>query len=109
MYPPAHTMVSIVRNTRAITIHTDLFPSDRKLLHVQKKGRPVSQCPHCRSLRKNRSQHVKCECHDKSHAKEDCPHLKEMQDDGEGMYILSMDYPVFLRDETSSLLCREQL
>jgi len=53
---------------------------DRKLLHVNKKGRPVSQCPHCRSLRKNRSQHVKCECHDKSHAKEDCPHLKEGQD-----------------------------
>lgn len=40
----------------------------------------MSQCPHCRSLRKNRSQHVKCECHDKSHAKEDCPHLKEGQD-----------------------------
>ncbi|KAK5093514.1 hypothetical protein LTR24_004225 [Lithohypha guttulata] len=53
---------------------------NRQLLHVNKKGRPVSQCPHCRSLRKNRSQHVKCECHDKSHAKEDCPHLKELQD-----------------------------
>src|SRR4051812_25466800 len=54
--------------------------SDRKLLHVNKKGRPVSQCPHCRSLRKSRSQHVKCECHDKSHAKEDCPHLKDLQE-----------------------------
>ncbi|KAK5083548.1 hypothetical protein LTR05_006051 [Lithohypha guttulata] len=58
--------------------------SERKLLHVNKKGRPVSQCPHCRSLRKNRSQHVKCECQDKSHAKEDCPHLKDLQQDGQG-------------------------
>ncbi|KAK5956689.1 hypothetical protein OHC33_002175 [Knufia fluminis] len=53
---------------------------NRKLLHVNKKGRPVSQCPHCRSLRKSRSQHVRCECHDKSHAKEDCPHLKDIQE-----------------------------
>lgn len=58
--------------------------ADRKLLHVNKKGRPVSQCPHCRSLRKNRSQHVKCECHDKSHAKEDCPHLKDIQEGASG-------------------------
>lgn len=61
--------------------------SDRKLLHVNKKGRPVSQCPHCRSLRKNRSQHVKCECHDKSHAKEDCPHLKDLQDSQSEPYL----------------------
>lgn len=51
---------------------------------MNKKGRPVSQCPHCRSLRKNRSQHVRCECHDKSHAKEDCPHLKDFQQEGSG-------------------------
>lgn len=50
--------------------------SDRPLVHVNKKGRPVSQCQHCRGLRKARSQHVKCECHDKAHAKEDCPHEK---------------------------------
>ena len=50
--------------------------TDRPLVHVNKKGRPVSQCQHCRGLRKSRSQHVKCECHDKSHSKENCPHDK---------------------------------
>lgn len=36
----------------------------------------MSQCQHCRGLRKSRSQHVKCECHDNSHTKENCPHDK---------------------------------
>ena len=50
---------------------------DRPLVHVNKKGRPVSQCQHCRGLRKSRAQHVKCECHDKTHSAEDCPHDKQ--------------------------------
>lgn len=37
----------------------------RPLTHINKKGRPVSQCPHCRGLRKSRTTHVKCECGDK--------------------------------------------
>ncbi|KAH8154144.1 uncharacterized protein LAJ45_01912 [Morchella importuna] len=36
--------------------------SDRKLLPIAKKGRPVSQCSHCRHMRKSRSAHVKCDC-----------------------------------------------
>ncbi|KAM3455783.1 hypothetical protein MY3296_002201 [Beauveria thailandica] len=36
--------------------------SDRPLQHIKAKGRPVSQCNHCRSERKNRSAHVKCQC-----------------------------------------------
>ncbi|RPA96701.1 hypothetical protein L873DRAFT_1829338 [Choiromyces venosus 120613-1] len=36
--------------------------SDRKLLPIAKKGRPVSQCNHCRQMRKARSAHVKCDC-----------------------------------------------
>lgn len=39
--------------------------SDRPLQHINKKGRPVSQCPHCRGLRKARSSHVRCECGEK--------------------------------------------
>ncbi|KAK5030297.1 hypothetical protein LTR13_008316 [Exophiala sideris] len=61
-----------VRGHRVSSCHH----SDRPLVHVNKKGRPVSQCQHCRGLRKARSQHVKCECHDKAHSKEDCPHEK---------------------------------
>ncbi|OAA72553.1 hypothetical protein ISF_01626 [Cordyceps fumosorosea ARSEF 2679] len=37
-------------------------PPDRPLQHIKAKGRPVSQCNHCRSERKNRSAHVKCQC-----------------------------------------------
>ncbi|KAH8650491.1 copper fist DNA binding domain-containing protein [Ilyonectria robusta] len=36
--------------------------ADRPLQRVQKKGRPVSQCGHCRSLRTSRSVHTKCKC-----------------------------------------------
>ena len=45
---------------------------DRALTHINKKGRPVSQCPHCRGLRKARSSHVQCECGSKPHTKEEC-------------------------------------
>ena len=53
---------------------------DRTLTHINKKGRPVSQCPHCRGLRKARSSHVQCECGAKPHAKEEC-HDKENKGD----------------------------
>ncbi|KAI9883894.1 MAG: V-ATPase V1 sector subunit E [Watsoniomyces obsoletus] len=49
--------------------------ADRPLLHINKKGRPVSQCPHCRAVRKSRSAHVRCECGDKSQAKTRYPPL----------------------------------
>ncbi|KAL3421978.1 copper fist DNA binding domain-containing protein [Phlyctema vagabunda] len=49
--------------------------SDRPLQHINKKGRPVSQCTHCRTLRKSRSAHVRCECGEKNaHAKGACNH-----------------------------------
>ena len=56
---------------------TGPFSIDRPLTHINKKGRPVSQCPHCRGLRKSRASHVKCECGDKPHGKEDCVHLEK--------------------------------
>ncbi|KAI5302806.1 hypothetical protein KEM56_000336 [Ascosphaera pollenicola] len=31
---------------------------DRPLSHVNKKGRPVSQCQHCRGLRRSKSSHA---------------------------------------------------
>lgn len=34
----------------------------------------MSQCPHCRGLRRARSSHVKCDCGEKPHAKEDHEH-----------------------------------
>ncbi|KAG8532819.1 uncharacterized protein KY384_002697 [Bacidia gigantensis] len=48
-----------------------LLVSDRPLQHINKKGRPVSQCPHCRGLRKSRATHAACECGSKPHKKED--------------------------------------
>lgn len=50
-----------VRGHRVSSCHH----SDRPLTHINKKGRPVSQCAHCRGLRKSRTTHVKCECGDK--------------------------------------------
>ncbi|KAH9831713.1 uncharacterized protein C8Q71DRAFT_683524, partial [Rhodofomes roseus] len=36
--------------------------TDRPLYEVKKKGRPVTQCEHCRELRKIKQVHVKCMC-----------------------------------------------
>ncbi|PGH14254.1 hypothetical protein AJ80_05994 [Polytolypa hystricis UAMH7299] len=47
--------------------------TDRPLSHIKKKGRPVSQCPHCRQARKSRTSHVKCQCGEKPHTKLQCP------------------------------------
>ncbi|KAL8873779.1 MAG: hypothetical protein Q9198_006973 [Flavoplaca austrocitrina] len=57
--------------------------SDRILLHINKKGRPVSQCPHCRGLRKARASHVKCECGEKPHTKEACVDVVSQKDRSE--------------------------
>lgn len=45
---------------------------DRPLNYVHKKGRPVTQCQHCRGSRKSKSSHVKCECGEKTHSKSEC-------------------------------------
>ncbi|KAL6306872.1 hypothetical protein BKA93DRAFT_771315 [Sparassis latifolia] len=36
--------------------------TDRPLYEIKKKGRPVTQCEHCRELRKTKQVHVKCMC-----------------------------------------------
>ncbi|ORY81458.1 hypothetical protein BCR37DRAFT_337717, partial [Protomyces lactucae-debilis] len=36
--------------------------ADRPLFEIRRKGRPISQCPHCRDLRKIKSSHTKCAC-----------------------------------------------
>ncbi|KAI1079870.1 hypothetical protein F5B20DRAFT_570632 [Whalleya microplaca] len=48
--------------------------ADRPLQHINKKGRPVSQCQHCRAMRKSRSSHIKCDCGEKTHK---CAHLQQ--------------------------------
>ncbi|KAI4263163.1 MAG: hypothetical protein L6R42_001685 [Xanthoria sp. 1 TBL-2021] len=61
--------------------------SDRPLTHINKKGRPVSQCPHCRGLRKARASHVKCECGEKPHSKDECPDVGLQKDRAEANTI----------------------
>ncbi|ORX90766.1 copper-fist-domain-containing protein [Basidiobolus meristosporus CBS 931.73] len=34
----------------------------RQLFEIKRKGRPISQCDHCRELRKTKKIHVKCIC-----------------------------------------------
>ena len=48
-----------------------LIDLDRPLQHINKKGRPISQCPHCRGLRKSRATHAACECGSKPHKQAD--------------------------------------
>lgn len=59
--------------------------TDRPLFEIKKKGRPVTQCEHCRELRKTKQVHVKCSCgsqdqgtpgtHEASHSKKGTPKL----------------------------------
>lgn len=58
-------------------------PADRELILVPKKGRPVTQCHHCRQERKKRSAHVSCDCaqpEKQLHSKEKCIHLREAEE-----------------------------
>lgn len=64
---------SAAAGLRRAPVLTFCAPQDRPLQHINKKGRPVSQCQHCRSMRKSRASHVKCDCGEKSHK---CIHLK---------------------------------
>jgi Copper fist DNA binding domain len=41
---------------------TNCTHNDRLLFYIRKTGRSVSQCNLCRSLRKNRSLHTRCDC-----------------------------------------------
>ncbi|KAF8497519.1 copper fist DNA binding domain-containing protein, partial [Russula emetica] len=41
--------------------------TDRPLFEIKKKGRPITQCEHCRELRKTKQVHVKCMCEAKDH------------------------------------------
>ncbi|KAI9513486.1 hypothetical protein F5148DRAFT_1156048 [Russula earlei] len=41
--------------------------TDRPLFEIKKKGRPITQCEHCRELRKTKQVHVKCMCEAKEH------------------------------------------
>ncbi|ORZ15791.1 copper fist DNA binding domain-domain-containing protein [Absidia repens] len=43
--------------------------ADRELVEIRKKGRPLTQCAHCRNLRKTKQVHIKCLCHKKSDGK----------------------------------------
>ena len=50
---------------------------------MPKKGRPVTQCQHCRQERKKRSAHVSCDCGDSGkhhHPREKCIHLREAEE-----------------------------
>ncbi|KAJ7861714.1 copper fist DNA binding domain-containing protein, partial [Mycena olivaceomarginata] len=52
--------------------------TDRPLFEIKKKGRPVTQCEHCRELRKTKQVHVKCICEAKEPSPSIAPKKKGM-------------------------------
>ncbi|KAF9076304.1 hypothetical protein BDP27DRAFT_897645 [Rhodocollybia butyracea] len=40
--------------------------TDRPLYEIKKKGRPITQCSHCRELRAKKQVHVKCTCNEET-------------------------------------------
>ena len=72
---------------------------DRQLTHINKKGRPVSQCPHCRGLRKARASHVQCDCGSKPHSKDEC-------NDSDGLGAFQSDTTAgFLKQDQKTCCC----
>jgi len=57
-------MLIVVRSETCIKGHrsSTCKHTDRPLFEIKKKGRPVTQCEHCRELRKTKQVHVKCMC-----------------------------------------------
>ena len=55
--PPCRSETCIKGHRSSACKHTD-----RPLFEIKKKGRPVTQCEHCRELRKTKQVHVKCLC-----------------------------------------------
>lgn len=47
--------------------------TDRPRLEIKKKGRPASQCGHCRELRKTKRVHVKCMCQSQGTRRDNSP------------------------------------
>lgn len=69
--------------------------ADRPLFEIKKKGRPVTQCTHCRELRKTKQVHVKCNCNEKR------------KDDS--LKSLSVKFPNGLRDVMAENVTDSQL
>ncbi|KAG8923276.1 hypothetical protein FRC02_011240 [Tulasnella sp. 418] len=54
----------------------------RPLFEIRAKGRPVSQCEHCRELRKTKQVHVKCECDSRPSIQRSAPPPSSVSPDG---------------------------
>ncbi|KAI0633989.1 hypothetical protein C8Q77DRAFT_718414 [Trametes polyzona] len=66
-YPGQHVLLTNPCSETCIKGHrsSSCKHTDRPLFEIKKKGRPVTQCEHCRELRKTRQIHVKCVCESK--------------------------------------------
>lgn len=53
-----YACATCIKGHRSSTCNHDTRP----LIEIRKKGRPVTQCVHCRELRKTKQVHVKCLC-----------------------------------------------
>lgn len=80
--------------------------TDRPLQHINKKGRPVSQCHHCRTMRKSRSAHIKCDCGEKTSK---CAHLQQPVEGHKGMILTSSFLSILESVRLNGVACRKLL
>jgi len=85
---------------------TQCHHKDRELHEIKKKGRPITQCTHCRELRKTKQVHVKCTCSDKTR-KDDghgIHHIYECLDSGQTENCENQETPQCVcHDETAKV------
>lgn len=64
-----YACATCIKGHRSSTCNHDTRP----LIEIKKKGRPVTQCVHCRELRKTKQVHVKCLCEGRPEASGSAP------------------------------------
>lgn len=84
-YICAIDLLSLRRQDLGLLADENNRKTERPLQPITKKGRPVSQCLHCRSMRKSRSAHVKCGCGKRTSVSE---RQDESVEDNQGEFVL---------------------
>lgn len=83
--------------------------ADRELFPIAPKGRPVKQCEHCRSARKDKSHHAKCNCGNKKHKDTSLESGPKIEDFGCCCHKPGNKCVCGIKSETSDLRIQEAL
>ncbi|RIA81286.1 copper fist DNA binding domain-containing protein [Glomus cerebriforme] len=80
---------------------TSCLHNDRELFAIKRKGRPITQCSHCRELRRTQKVHVKCNCNEKKKEESILYQTQSVEGISADIQSQEADYQSFTGDKTS--------